>query len=183
MSRISTLVMELTGVTLVAGAIASCGPSNDSEVSGGGVGGTASANGGASPSGGTGQVSSGGANTGGKSSEGECQTSDDANSRCDTWSLTMPPAVVQHADPGPWDQTMGGSLSPGTYVLTDLAKHGDPPTCSRSAAAICALEANGRVSHGWEEGIGVRPTPKARKLASHFGGKIPVSRSPTVMGR
>jgi hypothetical protein len=164
MRQLSIPVMGLTGATLVAGALASCGPSNDSGASGGGVGGAASANGGTAtsggsfPSGGNAQAPSGGntaahsgsANAGGNPTGSACG-SNDSVILCETSSLTMPPPVEQHAASGPWDQILGGKLSPGTYVLTDLAKHGDPTTCARLASAIFVFEPNGRASHGWEE--------------------------------
>jgi hypothetical protein len=64
----------------------------------------------------------------------------------------MPPMVTLRADSGPWDTKLGGTIAPGRYVLSDLAKHGDPPKCLRSVSAVFIFDTNGQVSHGWDEG-------------------------------
>lgn len=150
----------------IATALASCSAS-DSDVSESG-GGRSATDGGSSGSGGErsavggGGVSSGGSSTGGSSAGGSsaggegpglraCDVSQNAI-LCESVSLEMPPQVTLRADSGPWDTTMQGEMAPGTYVLTDLAKHGESPSCSRTLSAIYVFGADGRFAHGWDEG-------------------------------
>jgi hypothetical protein len=94
--------------------------------------------------------------TGGSSSGGagqaECGRSTGDLLFCETLSLDMPAVVPLHPDTGPWGTELSGRIAPGTYVLSDLAKHGDPPSCVRLVSAVFSFDPGGHVSHGWDEG-------------------------------
>lgn len=147
--------------------LSNCGPAESDAgtggtFSGGALTGGASTGGsapGGAPSGGTSASGNGGQNSGnGAASSGggaalpECTSSLQVSEVCESVSLEMPAEVTLRPDSGPWDTTMQGTMAPGTYVLTDLAKHGEPPTCSRTLSAIYVFGDDGYFAHGWDEG-------------------------------
>src|SRR5690606_13205013 len=115
-------------------------------------GGASASSGGARASGGSAESSSGSStSSGGGSGLRACDVSQEAMA-CESVSLEMPENVTLRTDSGPWDTTMRGKMAPGTYVLTDLAKHGDPPSCSRTLSVIYFFGRDGSFAHGWDEG-------------------------------
>lgn len=156
-----TLKSRWTGLVLVAHLplLSNCGPAESDSAGTGGTSSGGALTGGASSGGSAsgGAPSSGGATTGGASDGGsaalpECTSSLRVSEVCESVSLEMPAEVTLRPDAGPWDTTMQGTMAPGTYVLTDLAKHGEPPTCSRTLSAIYVFGDDGYFAHGWDEG-------------------------------
>jgi len=72
----------------------------------------------------------------------------------------------------PWDaNAIGGSIAPGTYVLTDLIHNDQDSGCARVVAAVLVFGADGTMQYRWDEG-GVSTTFTATYSAGSQAGTV-----------
>jgi len=91
---------------------------------------------------------------------------------CAEVRLEAPPPVTLRFAQDPWDaDDMSGTITPGTYVLTDLIQNGQKAGCSRAASAVLVFGTDGKMAYRWDE-AGVSSTFTASYTKGQRDGTV-----------